>query len=114
MIIPKGNTRLSIRSIHFDGATQLLNQRRGSDIIKVHYQILVQKVNETNGTLEWTIVSDHNVIFNGEFADEELKEIIPYFKRFAVKLLHESHFDQTKNLESAIDEVNKIENEGKK
>jgi hypothetical protein len=110
MIIPKGETKLSIRSIHFDGATQLENQKRGSDVVKIHYQVLVKRFNESSGQLDWTVVSDHNAIFNGEFADQELKEIIPYFKRVAVKILNEAHHDQSKNLEEAIDQINTIEN----
>jgi hypothetical protein len=105
MIKPNVETRLSIRNITFDGATQLENQQRGSDIFKVHYQILAKKTNMGTGKEEWTIVSDHNAIFNGEFKDEEAKEAIIYFKQFAVKLIQESNFDQSKNIDHAIEQI---------
>jgi hypothetical protein len=109
MIKPKGQTILSIRSVNFDGATILEGQKRGANIIKIHYQILTQKVNEVNGRLEWTVVTDNTLVLNGEFQDSELSEAIIYFKKFAVKVIQEMNADQKSNIDDAIDLINEEE-----
>jgi len=102
MIIPKGDTLLSIRDIKFDGAAQLDGQKRGENLVTIHYQILTRMFDEVEGKTRLVVVKDHTAVFNGEFGDEEFGEMLLAVKKLAVKALQEANHDEKRDIDAAV------------
>lgn len=105
MIISKGETLLSIRDIKFSGATILEGQKRGENVVEIHYQILAKVMDRAESKIRYTVVKDQVVTFNGEFGDDVFNDALLFVKKFAVQLLNESNYDEKANIGTAIEAI---------
>lgn len=100
-----GKSRLSIRGVDFDGSSPFITQQRGSNNFTLRYDIQNPVLNNS-GEEVWTTVSHHEVVFNGQFKDDELKEAICYIKILAVKIIQENMEDLSQVTDTAIEIIN--------
>lgn len=103
---PKEKPKLSIRSVKLEGGSPLEGQARGSDALTIEYWINITTYDPEMAKTRELCISKGEIVFNGQFKDEEFKEAIIYFKKLAVKALKESNVDHGVCIDEAIDQIN--------
>jgi hypothetical protein len=105
MISTKTDRYISIRSIQFNGASDIEGQARGENTITVNYNIQTKVVDQKTLRHRHIVVAEKTVKFNLEFADQELYEALIATKVLAVSLIKERHTQEEKEIEDAIAKI---------